>query len=204
MLNLQKGESLTLDLNKVDSKRIDVGLGWDTRCDLDAHAILRDASGKMLKIVYFGNKSAMGVRLSGDNTTGAGAGDDEIIYLDLDKIDKKVKIISIYVNVYSSGKTFGNVKGSYVRLYNPETKKELAKAKLEDTSLDKYKTVHYADITLTDKLDFKIIMNGSMDEPDVMRYVVNAIDNPVTEPTVVATVTTPVEEPKKKRFFGLF
>lgn len=197
MLNLQKGEGLSLDLNKIGIRKIDVGLGWDTHCDLDAYAILRDTRGEELNTVYYGNKSVKGVRLSGDNLTGAGDGDDEIIYLDISKIDSRVKTISIYVNVYSSARCFGDVKGSYVRLVNPNNQEELAKASLEDKKLDNSKTVHFVDITLGENFDFYVVMEGSTKSPEDMSYNSKS-QKPISAPEIVQEVS-----PRKKKWFGL-
>ena len=209
MLNLQKGEGMLLDLAKSDIKTIWVGLGWDTRCDLDVHAILRDETGKSLDTVYYGKQNALGVSLSGDNTTGDGDGDDEIIYLELNKINKKVKYVSIYVNVYSSGKTFKDVKGSYVRLYDPITERTHARANLEDKSLDKFRTVHFADIEINHLMEFKVVMEGGASVNGLNnKYTRSNVDSIMPKLGVNHTVYPDgVKEEtvkKKKRFFGLF
>jgi stress response protein SCP2 len=78
VLNLSKG--LVLDLIKSSSlEKLDIGLGWDTKCDLDSIAFLTDANGVIKDTVYFGSKRKQGIFLNGDNLTGAGDGDDEII-----------------------------------------------------------------------------------------------------------------------------
>lgn len=205
MLNLQKGEGLLLDLNKIGIKKIDIGLGWDTNCDLDAYAILRDSEGTEVNTVYFGNKSVKGVRLSGDNLTGAGDGDDEIIYLDLAKIDTRVKIISVYANIFSPGKYFKDVKGSYIRLVNPSNNEILARANLEDRKLDDSKTVHFADITLSDSFDFYVVMEGSINSPESMNYSKNnnQSNQQSCEPQAKTTKTT-ITSNKRKKWFGIF
>lgn len=58
-----------------------VGLGWDTRCDIDSSILLFDADRNAVDNIYYGHKrSANGsVVHEGDNLTGDGAGDDEVI-----------------------------------------------------------------------------------------------------------------------------
>jgi len=57
-----------------------------------------------------------GVTHSGDNTTGDGAGDDETIRIDLDKVEHSTKELYVTVNIYNSGATFKDVHNAYVRL----------------------------------------------------------------------------------------
>ena len=82
-INLEKGSKI--NLRKIDKtlKNLNLCLGWDTRMDLDAFAILLDENDKIIKTVCYANKSFNGVNLSGDNLTGEGDGDDEIIYIKL-------------------------------------------------------------------------------------------------------------------------
>ena len=86
LLNLKKND--VLDLTKVAEglKSVDVGLGWDTTMDLDSIAFLLDGNKKVKETVYYGSKSGSGVRLNGDNTTGEGDGDDEIISVNFDNV----------------------------------------------------------------------------------------------------------------------
>lgn len=58
-----------------------LGLGWDTRLDLDSSVVMLDKNGGLVDYVYYGQKTSKdgGVIHSGDNLTGEGAGDDETI-----------------------------------------------------------------------------------------------------------------------------
>ena len=76
-------------VNIPDSMRVfKIGLGWDTKLDIDCSLLLLDNLGRTLETVYFGNlRSKDGsVVHSGDNTSGAGKGDDEVITVYLDRI----------------------------------------------------------------------------------------------------------------------
>lgn len=76
-------------VNIPDSMRVfKIGLGWDTKLEIDCSLLLLDNLGRTLETVYFGNlRSKDGsVVHSGDNTSGAGKGDDEVITVYLDRI----------------------------------------------------------------------------------------------------------------------
>ena len=62
-----------------------LGLGWDTECDIDASVLLLDKKGTLLEKVYFGNLTSNNgaVVHSGDNLTGEGDGDDEVLTVNL-------------------------------------------------------------------------------------------------------------------------
>lgn len=98
MINLKKGQTIDLTKKEVGLKRVDVCLGWKTRMDLDTIAFLIDENNKHIETVYFGKKENenKSVRLSGDDLVGGGEGDNEIIYIDLDKLDLRVKKIALY------------------------------------------------------------------------------------------------------------
>ena len=104
ILNLKKGEILNLTKND-QLKRITIGLGWKTHCDLDSIAILLDENDKRIKTVYYANKGnieSLGVKLSGDDLTGGKKGDCEQIYVDLNNLPHEVKTIDIYWNIFNS------------------------------------------------------------------------------------------------------
>ena len=82
-----------------------VGLGWDTRCDIDASIILLNSSGNLVDHVYYGKKTTNNRSIihSGDNTTGAGSGDDEVITIWLNKIDPSVDSIWPVITIFTNG-----------------------------------------------------------------------------------------------------
>lgn len=151
ILNLKKND--ILDLSKVSDKLniVDVGLGWDTRMDLDAIAFLLNDNDKVMSTVYFGDKESTGVRLNGDNLTGEGDGDDEIITVTFKDVPKAVTKIALYVNIYGATagffkkKNFGQVQGAYVRLVNHENGKELCRYSLTEDGRS-YNAFHFANL----------------------------------------------------------
>ena len=95
-----------------------LGLGWDTRLDLDSSILLLDANGNKVDNVYFGKKKSDcgSIIHSGDNQTGQGDGDDETIKVNLTTLPAKVDSVWPVINVYEHGKQFDDVKGAYCRI----------------------------------------------------------------------------------------
>ena len=108
-----------------------VGLGWDVNqydgaadFDLDASAFMLGKNGKVRKdedFIFYGNlKSADGsVRHTGDNLTGEGDGDDEVLIIDFTKVPADVEKIAITVTIYEAPErrqNFGQVSNAYVRV----------------------------------------------------------------------------------------
>ena len=91
----------------------------------------------MIETCSFSNQRVgnWGLFHQGDNTTGAGSGDDETIKINLSQAAKRGGVgvsLIVTVNVYSSGASFArSVRNAYVRLY-ASGNKELARYKLSD------------------------------------------------------------------------
>ena len=144
VLNLEKNAVLDLTKRNPGLKLVNLGAGWDIAAsgedfDLDISAILLDANGKfgsVDNVVYFNNMVVPGVRLNGDNRTGAGDGDDEVISLDLAQINPNVQKIVFVVSIYEAQRkrqTFGMVDNSYVRLLDAANgDKELCRFDLKE------------------------------------------------------------------------
>eukprot|EP00930_Biecheleria_cincta_P060367 TRINITY_DN46030_c0_g1_i1.p1 TRINITY_DN46030_c0_g1~~TRINITY_DN46030_c0_g1_i1.p1 ORF type:complete len:423 (-),score=83.23 TRINITY_DN46030_c0_g1_i1:28-1296(-) len=115
---MEKGT--VVDLPKTNEiKQVKVGLGWDTgngNVDLDVSVVMFSADGRHLDTVFFGNLVAQGVSHSGDNLTGEGAGDDEVISFDLEHVPTSVHQAFMVVNIYTSGRTFSQVANPYCRV----------------------------------------------------------------------------------------
>lgn len=129
-LNLSKGISLDMSKLAPTMRRVKIGLGWDSitgsPVDLDVFALILH-QGKVRSasdIIYFNNKSGAGVLLSGDNTTGVGDGDDEVITLEPSRFSSDTDSIAIFVNAYKPGVNFGMIKYAYVRLVDADTNEE--------------------------------------------------------------------------------
>lgn len=150
-LNLTKGQKVELTKDNPGLKNIKIGLGWDTnkyagteKFDLDASVFLLNKDGKCAgasDVIYFNNlKHASGsVIHSGDNLTGEGEGDDEVISIDLSKVPEAIAKIACTVNIYDADKrkqNFGMVSNAFSRILDSEGK-ELLKYELgEDYSTE--------------------------------------------------------------------
>lgn len=150
-LTLQKGGNLSLSKTDPSLTKILVGLGWDPRAtdgtefDLDASAFLLNASGKVRGetdfIFYNQLKSPDGsVEHTGDNRTGAGDGDDEVIKVDLSRVPADVDRIAFTVTIHDAEarkQNFGQVANSFIRVVNEVTGAEVVRYDLaEDASTE--------------------------------------------------------------------
>jgi stress response protein SCP2 len=115
-----------------------MGLGWDParrrhNIDLDASVIAFDAVGQHLATVWFSNLGAWNgaLRHSGDNLTGEGAGDDEQIYVDLDRLPREASTLVFTITSYRGDK-FSTVKNAFCRLVDTRSGQELVRYNLSD------------------------------------------------------------------------
>lgn len=150
-LSLQKGGNLSLSKTDPSLSRILIGLGWDPRAtdgtefDLDASAFLLDASGKVRGdadfIFYNQLKSPDGsVEHLGDNRTGAGDGDDEVVKVDLARVPAEIEKIAFTVTIHDADvrkQNFGQVSNSFIRVVNEVSGAEIVRYDLaEDASTE--------------------------------------------------------------------
>lgn len=150
-LSLQKGGNLSLSKTDPSLTKILVGLGWDERStdgssfDLDASAFLLNAASKVRGdhdfIFYNQLKSVDGsVEHTGDNRTGQGAGDDESLKIDLNRVPAEVMKIAFTVTIHdaeSRRQNFGQVGNAFIRIVNDETGTEIVRYDLaEDYSTE--------------------------------------------------------------------
>lgn len=150
-VSLSKGGNVSLSKEAPGLKKVLVGLGWDARAtdggdfDLDASAFMLNASGKVrsdVDFIFYNNlKSKDGsLEHTGDNSTGAGDGDDEAIRIDLTKVPADVQRIAICVTIHEADtrrQNFGMVSNAFVRIVNNDSDKEIARYDLaEDASTE--------------------------------------------------------------------
>ena len=127
-INLQKGQRVSLDSSM---KHALVGLGWDTNrydggqdFDLDASAFLLGANGKLLRdedFIFYNNLESRNKAVvhTGDNLTGDGEGDDEVILIDFSKMPSDIEKIAICVTIHDAEtrrQNFGQVSNAYIRI----------------------------------------------------------------------------------------
>jgi len=150
-VSLSKGGNVSLTKEAPGLTAVLVGLGWDARTtsgqdfDLDASALMIGTSGKILSdshFVFFNNLTSPdgSVEHTGDNLTGEGEGDDEVIKVNLAGVpaecDKLVFTVSIY-DAEARGQSFGQVRNAYIRIVNQAGGAEIARYDLsEDASTE--------------------------------------------------------------------
>ena len=143
---LAKGQKVSLSKMSANLDLIEVGLGWDTATnsaipyDLDAEAFMLGENGKVIGdewfIFYNQPMSPDGsCKHSGDNKDGSGVGDDEVIQLQLSRVNLQVAKIAFVISINEAqarGHNFGGVQNAYVRVVDKGTGKELIKFNLTD------------------------------------------------------------------------
>ena len=150
-VSLSKGGNVSLTKAAPNLTKVSVGLGWDIRTttgtefDLDASAIATGDSKKVLSdqhFVFFNNlRSPEGsIEHKGDNTTGEGEGDDEVIEVDLAGTPPTITNIFFPVSIYDAdnrSQSFGQVQNAYIRVVDASNNNELARYDLsEDASTE--------------------------------------------------------------------
>jgi len=150
-VSLAKGGNVSLTKEAPGLTNVIVGLGWDVRTttgadyDLDASAILVNASGKVLSdrhFVFFNNLVSPDgtVEHTGDNLTGEGEGDDEAINVNLAAMSPDVERIVFPVSIYDADQrrqSFGQVANAFIRVVNADNNAEITRFDLsEDASTE--------------------------------------------------------------------
>lgn len=146
-VSLAKGGRVSLSKEAPGLKSINVGLGWDANVtdtgaqfDLDASAFMVGTDGKVVSdghFIFYNNATSPdgAVVHKGDNRTGEGDGDDEVIAIDLDKVAPEVDKIIFTVTIDQAterNQNFGQVNNSYIRILNNDGGAEITKYELDE------------------------------------------------------------------------
>ncbi|MGC0422878.1 TerD family protein [Embleya sp. AB8] len=145
---LAQGESVVLGKGESGSAaRVRMGLGWEairhkglrpglqalTGVDLDASCLLFDADHHLVDTVWprqLVSKDGA-VKHTGDNTTGAGEGDDESIIVDLESLSPRVTALVFTVSSDSSS-AFAKVAEAHCRIVDEHDGSELVRFELSE------------------------------------------------------------------------
>lgn len=137
---LQRGHQITLRKRTGSALSfVKMGLGWDpirrngfggnrlVDIDLDA-SVCMFAGNQLVDVAYYGQLTAKdgSVRHLGDNLTGEGDGDDEIILVDLTRVPDRVDTLLFLVTSYK-GHTFEQINNAFCRLVDGADNGELAR-----------------------------------------------------------------------------
>lgn len=150
MVSLTKNQTVSLSKETPSLEKLHFGLGWDPlqkkkgffggllggggsdSIDLDAGCVLLDAAGNTIDTIWFRKlkSNCASVVHLGDNLTGEGDGDDEVITVDLTRLPAEVEFLAFTVNSFR-GQTFNEVDNAFCRVVD-QSRKELARYKLAE------------------------------------------------------------------------
>ena len=153
-VTLTKGQRVSLEKVAPGLSEVFVGLGWDVKAtdtgcdfDLDSSVFLLSANGKLISeahFIFYNNLTSpdadKSVQHMGDNLTGAGEGDDEVIKIDLKKVPSEIQTIVVTVTIHEAEarrQNFGQVQNAFIRVINSQTNQEVIRYDLvEDYSTE--------------------------------------------------------------------
>ncbi len=153
-VNLSKGQRISLEKVAPGLSEVFVGLGWDTNItdtgndfDIDASVFLVNSNEKLISdnhFIFYNNLASPDANKSvehlGDNRTGAGEGDDEVVKVKLKQVPEDVNKIVMTVTIHEAEKrqqNFGQVQNAFVRVVNAENQEEVVRYDLsEDFSVE--------------------------------------------------------------------
>ncbi|MEL6927003.1 MAG: TerD family protein [Cyanobacteria bacterium J06600_6] len=153
-INLSKGERISLEKVAPGLAKIFIGLGWDINVtdtggdfDIDGSIFLLDGNEKLISdkhFIFYNNLKSpdpdQSIQQRGDNRTGAGEGDDEVIDVNLKTIPPEVEKVALTVTIHEADKrqqNFGQVSNAFVRIVNCENDEEIIRYDLtEDFSVE--------------------------------------------------------------------
>ncbi|WP_184569080.1 TerD family protein [Streptomyces zagrosensis] len=133
-VNLQKHQTVSLVKGgKPLLSSVKMGLGWEPAfrgkdIDLDASVIAYGSNRKKIDACFFGKLSILNgvIQHSGDNLTGEGGGDDEVITVHLGGLPPEVTGLVFTVNSFT-GQKFTDVAKAYCRLIDAGSGEELVR-----------------------------------------------------------------------------
>jgi len=148
-VSLSKGQTISLEKSGGGISRLHMGLGWDPvkkkkgllsglfgggdSIDLDASCIVCDQSKNALDLVWFQSlKSKDGAIVhTGDNLTGEGEGDDEVIKVDTTALSAEAHHLVFLVSSFR-GQTFDEVDNAFCRVLDDAARTELCRYTLAE------------------------------------------------------------------------
>lgn len=178
---LTKGQKVNLSKQRYGLSKVMVGLGWDEvqqkrgffapkpqDIDCDAFAILLGYDGHLINhatkltecTVFFNNLRWPNgsIQHMGDNLTGAGEGDDEQIFVDLNNVPYDVGSIVFAVNIYDAFKRkqhFGMIRNAFIRVVDFDRQVELCRFDLSENYMNQTALVAGALIRTQDGWEFR-------------------------------------------------
>lgn len=146
-IQLEKKKPVSISNEQPGLNNIIAGLGWDPAVvnghavDLDLSLFMLGENGKLVAAEYFifyNNTSSPdgSTNYPGDSRGGEGEGDDEVINIDLSKIDARIEFLYFAITIDQSeerGHNFGHVQNSYINIRNASDNSILCQYQLKDS-----------------------------------------------------------------------
>lgn len=143
---LQKGGNVSLSKQAPGLQTIAVGLGWDSRqttgadFDLDASVFMLGEQGKVPSdshFIFYNNLTSPdgSIEHQGDNLTGEGEGDDEVVNVNLGNVPSDIGKIVFTITIHDAEarrQNFGMVQNAFIRIVNLSGGQEVARYDLAE------------------------------------------------------------------------
>jgi tellurium resistance protein TerD len=148
------GDDINITAKDPTLQKLMVGVGWDLNVfnadalDLDVSVFMLDKNNQTRMdedFVFYNQPSTPdgGVKHGGDSRTGAGDGDDEVIFIDLHAVPFDILKIVFTLTIYrgrEKQQNMGMVRNAYIRLVNQKGDIELIRYELSSDLEDKQET----------------------------------------------------------------
>lgn len=146
-VSLNKGQRVSLTKGNPSLDKVLIGLGWDinhydgeAHFDLDASIFMLKHNGKVGNdndFIFYGNLEhpSQSVIHTGDNRTGDGDGDDEVIKVELSKIPTGYERLVVVITIYDADRrfqNFGMISNAYIRLVDENNNEEILRYDLSE------------------------------------------------------------------------
>ncbi|NJK69805.1 MAG: TerD family protein [Microcoleus sp. SU_5_3] len=151
-IQLKKGERFNLSQASPNLTKVAIALGWEISTelnssdsnqqsrDIDASVFALGSDGKIPEekyLVFYNNPQSPdgSIAHSGDSQTGETQGDDETIYVDLEKVTVAVEEMVFVVTIHqgqAKNQNFSQISNAFIRLYDRDTRIELARYDLTE------------------------------------------------------------------------
>ena len=143
-ISLKKGGTFNLSKKEPGLEKIMIGLGWEmlsqNQVDLDASVFMVGSNGKLPTeeyFVFYNNLKSLdgSVQHTGDNRTGQGDGDDEMILMNLSSVNTQVDEVILIASIHDAllkNHNFGLLQDAYIRIVDVATDREILRFDLDE------------------------------------------------------------------------
>ena len=153
---LRKGDYFDLRARHPGLRQLHVAVGWEQRgfdedkpdVDLSCFLLNKEDQTRVDEDFVFYNASSTcegAVKHLGDSRTGAGDGDDETIFIDLNSLPFDILKIMFVLSIYDedrNGRRFDLIRDAFIRLVNHEDGHEIIRRNMEEDEIAGKNAVH--------------------------------------------------------------